>query len=225
MRTITPPVLLRLLCLVLTLSCLTTSLRAGEEGKNRAAQRGKAKQRELSSEQKRALLKSMVSTRVKNAVQRKEALERINNLEPSQVDELFAMYQQRLRQASARDLDQANRDLRQAQAYRAQLQRQLAARRGGNVGFAPVITWLPQGTTFQAGAVISPDRRSVRVNALPFYSSIGNVNTFTFNGPRPVPLNQPQVRRPGLTPPTVPPLGQPRIRPARDVGIGRIFGR
>lgn len=53
---------------------------------------------------------------------------------------------------------------------------------GGTVGFAPVVTWLPQGTFFQAGGLISPDGRSVRVSAFPFFSSIGPVDTFDFGG-------------------------------------------
>ena len=72
----------------------------------------------------------------------------------------------------------AQQRLAQLQAYRNQLLRQ----RGG-VGFAPVVTWLPQGATMNVGAVVSPDRRYVRINAQPFFSSIPRVDTFTYAHP------------------------------------------
>jgi hypothetical protein len=51
-------------------------------------------------------------------------------------------------------------------------------RRG--VGFRPVITTLPEGTNFMATAVISADRRYVRVESVPLFSLIGDVTTFNF---------------------------------------------
>jgi hypothetical protein len=51
-------------------------------------------------------------------------------------------------------------------------------RRG--VGFMPVITTLPEGTNMTATAVISADRRYVRITALPLFSLIGDVSTFNF---------------------------------------------
>jgi hypothetical protein len=54
--------------------------------------------------------------------------------------------------------------------------------RGGAVGFQPVITVLPEGTNFFATGVISADRRYVRITAVPFFSQIGDVTTFTFAG-------------------------------------------
>jgi uncharacterized membrane protein YgcG len=50
----------------------------------------------------------------------------------------------------------------------------------GAVGFQPVITQLPEGTTLSATAVISADRRYVRITATPFISGIGDVTTFNF---------------------------------------------
>ena len=50
------------------------------------------------------------------------------------------------------------------------------------VGFQPVITTLPEGTNFYATGVVSADRRYVRVTCLPFFSTIGDVSTFTFAG-------------------------------------------
>lgn len=56
----------------------------------------------------------------------------------------------------------------------------LPVRNGRNVGFRPVITTLPEGTNFQATAVISADRRYVRITATPLFSLIGDVTTFNF---------------------------------------------
>ena len=50
------------------------------------------------------------------------------------------------------------------------------------VGYHPIITWLPQGTTMSAGPVIvSPDRRYVRVGISYSNMSIGAVHTFNFS--------------------------------------------
>jgi hypothetical protein len=53
---------------------------------------------------------------------------------------------------------------------------------GNNVGFQPVIITLPAGTNMAVFGVISADRRYVRITALPVFSSIGDVTTFTFAG-------------------------------------------
>jgi len=60
---------------------------------------------------------------------------------------------------------------------------QVAARwgsAGGAVGYRPMITWLPTGTNFSAGAVVSPDRRYARMSLAPFFSSIPQVDTFNY---------------------------------------------
>ncbi len=48
----------------------------------------------------------------------------------------------------------------------------------GAVGFQPVITVLPEGANLSTNAVISADRRYVRITALPFFSGIAEVNVF-----------------------------------------------
>ena len=48
------------------------------------------------------------------------------------------------------------------------------------VGFSPFITILPAGASLSASAVISADRRYVRIGVSPFFSFIGEVNTFNF---------------------------------------------
>ncbi|MGB6043522.1 MAG: hypothetical protein WBF93_10235 [Pirellulales bacterium] len=47
---------------------------------------------------------------------------------------------------------------------------------------APVIVVLAEGTTLSVQAVVSPDRRFVRLTLIPFFSEIRGVNEFTFNG-------------------------------------------
>ncbi|MCA9232014.1 MAG: hypothetical protein KDA57_15305 [Planctomycetales bacterium] len=46
----------------------------------------------------------------------------------------------------------------------------------------PVIVVLSEGTTMTVQAVVSDDRRYVRLTIVPFFSQIGDVNTFTFEG-------------------------------------------
>jgi general secretion pathway protein D len=46
----------------------------------------------------------------------------------------------------------------------------------------PVVTVLNEGTSLSVQAVVSSDRRFVRLTLVPMFSKIGNVETFTFNG-------------------------------------------
>lgn len=46
----------------------------------------------------------------------------------------------------------------------------------------PVIVVLNEGTSLSVSAVVSADRRFVRLTLVPFFSQIGEVDTFTFNG-------------------------------------------
>jgi hypothetical protein len=55
----------------------------------------------------------------------------------------------------------------------------LAGRRSA-VGYMPVIVTLPEGANLVAQAVISADRRYVRITSMPFFSGISEVNTFNF---------------------------------------------
>lgn len=48
------------------------------------------------------------------------------------------------------------------------------------VGFQPIIETLPEGATMMAMAIISADRRYVRISPSPMFSQIGDVNTFNF---------------------------------------------
>jgi hypothetical protein len=49
-----------------------------------------------------------------------------------------------------------------------------------SVGYIPVITWLPDGVSLSAQAVVSPDGRYVRTSVVPFFSTVGPVHTFNF---------------------------------------------
>ena len=50
----------------------------------------------------------------------------------------------------------------------------------GAVGFRPELTVLPEGASLSGLAIISADRRYVRITPLPFFSQIGDVTTFNF---------------------------------------------
>ena len=48
----------------------------------------------------------------------------------------------------------------------------------------PVITILPEGTSLNVQAVVSSDRKSIRMTLVPFFSEVRDVTTFTFDGKR-----------------------------------------
>jgi hypothetical protein len=52
---------------------------------------------------------------------------------------------------------------------------------GGAVGYQPVIIWIPEGTNMGATAVVSADRRYVRISPTPIFSAIRKVDTFNFS--------------------------------------------
>jgi hypothetical protein len=52
--------------------------------------------------------------------------------------------------------------------------------RRGAVGYRPIITALPEGANFNSNAVISADRRYVRVAPSPTFSQVTEVSTFNF---------------------------------------------
>ncbi len=53
-------------------------------------------------------------------------------------------------------------------------------RRAGAVGFSPVIQTIPEGTSLSAQAIVSPDRRYVRLSLRPSITNITDVFTFSF---------------------------------------------
>lgn len=48
------------------------------------------------------------------------------------------------------------------------------------VGIRPIISVLPEGTYMGGMVTVSGDRRYVRINMMPYFSSIGRVYTFSF---------------------------------------------
>lgn len=50
------------------------------------------------------------------------------------------------------------------------------------IGHQPIITILPDGTNLNVTAVVSDDRRFVRLQLVPFFSQVTDVQTFTFDG-------------------------------------------
>jgi hypothetical protein len=50
----------------------------------------------------------------------------------------------------------------------------------GQPGFTPMIAFIPEGAMMQAAAVVSGDRRYVRISATPLFSEITDVFTFSF---------------------------------------------
>ncbi len=52
--------------------------------------------------------------------------------------------------------------------------------RGSAIGYTPVVTQIAEGVRMSAMATVSGDRRYVRINANPVFSSITDVFTFTF---------------------------------------------
>jgi hypothetical protein len=110
----------------------------------------------------------------------REIQNKVARMTPERVDQLIAVYRNRDAGAAA----EAQARLADSAAYRDYMIQQYRARlyasRYPGTAYAPVVTWLPQGTSFSASAVVSPDRRYVRINAAPFFSGIGPVNTFRF---------------------------------------------
>lgn len=52
--------------------------------------------------------------------------------------------------------------------------------RAGAIGFQPIVTVIPEGNSLSAAAVVSADRRYVRLGVFPLFSDITDVFTFSF---------------------------------------------
>jgi hypothetical protein len=80
-----------------------------------------------------------------------------------------------------------NHGVRQAIAEMHDSRQQGVVPAGGNgvfgaIGFAPVVTRIPEGTSLVAQAIVSPDRRYVRLALSPTFSNIVDVTVFSFQG-------------------------------------------
>jgi len=173
----------------LVVSAAAAALLAAAQASSVMAQRPAAPQAGV--EQKREWLRRQLTSQLRTAQQVRETNARIDRMNGEQIDRLVALYQrgknnvnQRVGQEQvARDrLARERAALQRELAYREYLRRQLYYQQlyggRGPVAYQPVITWLPSGTSLNAGGVISPDGRYVRVNAQPFFSSVGPVRTF-----------------------------------------------
>jgi hypothetical protein len=133
--------------------------------------------------EKRDWLQAQIARGLSNPWQVRQLQANVNRLSAKQVDSLTdAILAQQLPNdwQQAPQLERAQLDMYRSQVLRQVLADQGAWRRFDRVGYLPVITWLPQGTAFGAGATISPDGRYVRTNANPFFSSVGPVYTYNY---------------------------------------------
>jgi len=128
------------------------------------------------TEQKRDFLRARMLLEIADANRLETMTTKLETMDAGQVDSLLDQYFAQTAKNQADRNTAARAELARAAAERDALAARLAASRG--VGFAPVITTLPTGTSLGVGATVSPDRRYVRINAQPFFSQVGPVRTF-----------------------------------------------
>ena len=162
----------------------TTGARGPDSTESPAATAQSASRPEFrTTAEKRNWLRAQMGRGLNNPWQVRQLQANVNRLSAGQVDALTdAILAQQLPDnwQQIQEQEQAQLDLYRAQVLRRVLTDQGAWRRFNRVGYLPIITWLPQGTSFGAGATISPDGRYVRTNANPFFSSIGPVYTYNY---------------------------------------------
>lgn len=133
-------------------------------------------------EQRREWLRSRMLAEFSDVDRQAEINAKVDQMSADRIDALVKIYQKREEvpdQDAQRQqaISEAQRQL-MIQQYRNRL---AAARAGGRaVGYAPVITWLPEGASLGASAIVSPDRRYVRMSLSPFFSRVDGVDTFNF---------------------------------------------
>ena len=146
-----------------------------------AVRREESPARVAATERRRAWLAKQLSARVTDKAQVAQIHATLGGLSHQQIDQLAALTLQQRSSKRAPGMATAQAELERAKAVRDELRRRLAVAGSGRPpGFFPVITWLPSGTSLTASAVVSPDRRYVRINAMPFFSQVGPVDTFNF---------------------------------------------
>ncbi len=133
--------------------------------------------------QKRNWLREQLVQGLDNPGEIRNMQRRLSRMNPAQIDALtnVALAQRFPRRHADEMLEQAQFELQRAIWLRQMLENDLWWRRYNAVGYMPIITWLPQGTHFGASAVVSPDRRHVRVSPTPFFSSVGPVYSYNLN--------------------------------------------
>ena len=164
---------------VLSTTCIGQEASPAAGGKGAATDQPKLG----NTAEKRAWLRQEVAKGLNNARQIRAVQAHVDLIRPQQIDNLVnGFLAQQLPPANPQQvLQQAQAELVRARALRQALEQEFALWRNGNVGYAPVVTWLPQGTQMGASAVISPDRRYVRTNVTPFFSSVGPVYSYNLN--------------------------------------------
>ncbi|MFP6620587.1 MAG: hypothetical protein VB877_14670 [Pirellulaceae bacterium] len=123
------------------------------------------------NQQKRAWIYERLVAPVQNAALAQAYTAKLAAMNGGQLDQTIASYQRQL--SYQQQLVYQQRLLQQQQQYRQRLLQQN--------GFRPIVTWLPTGTNFSASAVVSADRRHVRMSLAPFFSSIPRVDTFNYS--------------------------------------------
>lgn len=135
------------------------------------------------TDEKRQWLRGQAVKGVASPRQVRQINAQVDRLAPRQIDRMVnAVLAQQLPQVDPQQIMQL--ELLRAQWLRQMLEQEywrLYGGYGAPVGYMPVITWLPQGTSFGASAVVSPDRRYVRVSPMPFFSSVGPVYNYNLN--------------------------------------------
>ena len=133
---------------------------------------------------KRAWLRAKIVGRSSDAQKVRSVEEKLAGMSGPEIDLLAEKYnrrQQELERELGNELKLA--DTRAGAGNRERLERyrqQLSAARARGVGYRPVITTLPEGAQLGAHAVVSPDRRYVRMTLSPIFSHIPEVSTFNF---------------------------------------------
>lgn len=136
-----------------------------------------------STKEQREWLKIQMVKGLNNSRQVRQVRAALDGMKPQQIDVLAnAALAQQFPANEHQMLQQTQWELQRARWLRQMLEREYWLRRNGYpVGYMPMITWLPQGTHFGANAVISGDRRYVRVSGMPFFSSVGPVYSYNLH--------------------------------------------
>ena len=133
---------------------------------------------EQTFEQKREFVRKFLLRNITDPDQLADAELNLSRIEsPGKVDALYAAAYQRTYQLEVQKLQklQAYRD-----HLRGQVQQTIQQQPGG---FQPWIGWLPSGTQLGVGAVVSPDRRYVRINVNALFSSFQGFQHFNYRRP------------------------------------------
>jgi len=141
-------------------------------------------------EMRRDWLRKQMPQLVTDQAQLKQVLGQLDKLSADQINDLMNACLDELQAQRAQNFARLRQQNAQQRAFQQQLARALAVPIDPffpaigyyppPIAYYPVVTWLPEGTSLTAQAVVSPDGRSVRTSVTPFFSSIGPVYTFNY---------------------------------------------